>query len=138
VLHTANLYFPANNVDLNTITTLQEEAIAAREAAASAVDAAEVTPEATGDVADAFSSLGDLAPAETESQQERLLVNYATVMSVFGLLPPLNLSDDSLPPATPTPLPTPVPAEAEAASTSEATGEAGIEAEATAEATTSP
>lgn len=135
VLHTANLYFTANNVDLNTVATLQEEAATA----AANPDIAEPTAEATGEVADLFGGLDGIIPVETETgdQTERNYVNYATVMSTFSLIPVLDWSTDSLPLATPTPLPTPLPVEATAEATAEAelTEEASATEEASEEAT---
>lgn len=97
-LHIANLRFPAENVDLNAVTP----------AAAPETAGAETTPEAEA--------------------QNAYYGELALVMSTFRLMPALDLSEDSLPPATP--VPTPLPPTTEA--TEEATAEA--EPEATAEA----
>ena len=114
-LHVANLYFPAANIDLNTVDTLQEQQ--------AALGQAEVTPEATGEVADAFGAIDDLVPSPATGAFGFLYTNYATVMSTFSLLPVINLSADSLPPATPTLIPTPAPVESTAEVTSEATSD---------------
>jgi hypothetical protein len=108
-LHIANLLFPAENVDLNTIETTET------------TTEAEMTPEATAE-----------ATVEPVDLTAQLYSNLALSMSTFWLMPPLNLSPASLPPVTPTPLPTAAPVEATAEVTSEATGEP----EATAEAST--
>jgi len=128
-LHVANLYFPAPNIDLNTVETIQEQQ--------ATLGQAEVTPEATGEVADAFSAIQDIAPAADRGAVGFQYTNYATVMSTFGQLPVLALSADSLPPATPTPIPTPAPLDATAEATSdvESTAEATPDVESTAEAT---
>jgi hypothetical protein len=102
-LHVANLRFPAENVDLNSV---QASLSAAEPAAAEAT----AQPDSTA------LQYGDLALA----------------MSTFRLMPPLNLSAASLPQATPTPLPTAAPVETTAEATAEAAAEALTEeAEAT-------
>lgn len=140
VLHVANLYFPAANIDLNTVETLPEQQ--------ARLGQPEATPEATGDVADAFGAIQEIAPAPETGAVGFLYTNYATVMATFGLLPALDLSADSLPPATPTLIPTPAPVETTAEATSDSlttdepaaqvTADADATAEATPETTTAP
>ncbi|MFN8530334.1 MAG: hypothetical protein U0670_17170 [Anaerolineae bacterium] len=100
-LHTADLYFPARNVDLNTVQTVPEQI--AEQAAA----AAEATPEATGEVADAFGSVATSVSPTIDTTQQTYAA-YATILATFSRLPVLNLSPQSLP-ATPTPIPTVAP-----------------------------
>lgn len=131
VLHTANLYFPAGDIDLNNI-----------QPADTAAPTAIPTAEATGEIADIFGSLDDLAPAQLDIN-DAIFTDLALVMNTFRVLPALSLSPDSLPPATPTPLvlPTTIPAETTGEATADATSEpaATVEAistlEVTAEAT---
>ncbi len=145
VLHTANLYFAAANVDLNAVETLQEQA------AAIAAGEVEVTPEATGEVADAFAAASEVVggTGETAATSATVFTELASVMETFRVLPLTNLSADSLPPATPTPLAPVVPPEATTEATAEVTAAADAQAaapeatgeataEATAEATTAP
>lgn len=99
-LHVANLRFPDANIDLNTVETTP----------------AEVSADATPEVA-----LPGLL-AEPEIPSDTIYVNLAQVMQTFQVLPLLNLSASSLPPATPTAIPT------IAAPTPEATVEVTVEA----------
>jgi len=92
-LHIANLHFPGANIDLNTVVAPVEPAAEATE-------------------------LPGLLAGGTDSLEQTL----AQVMASFQLLPTLNLSASSLPPATPTALPTLAPTvEATAEITAEAT-----------------
>jgi hypothetical protein len=121
-LHTANLQFPASDVDLNTISARPGE-----------TPAVEATAEATAE-----------ATSEPEAGNEEY-AQLAEIMGTFYVIEPINLSVQSLPPTatplptlTPTNPPTEVPATVEA--TAEATEAATVEAteaasEATAEAT---
>ncbi len=119
VLHVADLVFFAQNVDLNTVDL-------------SAAADAEATPEATGEVADAFGSIVDAAGV-TDAATQANAIRYATILSTFSLLPPINLSASSLPVPTPTLVPTIAPTPTVEV-TAEATAETAVEA--TAEATT--
>jgi len=129
VLHVADLVFFAHNVDLNAVDL------------SAADESAEATPEATGDVADAFGSIVDAAGV-TDAATQANAIRYATILSTFSLLPPLNLSASSLPAPTLTLVPTIAPtptveltAEATVEATTEATVEAAVVPEATTEAT---
>ncbi len=117
VLHVADLVFFAHNVDLNAVDL------------SAADESAEATPEATGDVADAFGSIVDAAGV-TDAATQANAIRYATMLSTFSLLPPLNLSASSLPAPTPTLVPTIAPTptvEVTAEATVEATEEAAVE-----------
>ena len=116
-LHIANLLFPADSVDLNTIQI--------------------GTPSSTEAVAQATAEAVAEAIAEATAVSDPRTQNLALVMSTFYVITPLNLSAQSLPP-TPTPLPTLAPTvEATVEATAEATAEMTIEptAEATSAAT---
>lgn len=102
-LHTANLRFAAEEVDLNAVDITAE------------TPAAEVTPEAEA-----------TAEAETVADSSAQYRYLALSMSTFRLMPPLVLSASSLPQATPTPLPTAEPVEVTAEATAEV--EAAVEA----------
>ncbi len=110
-LHTANLRFVGENIDLNTFTPGAAAVEAEATPEAETTPEAEVTPEAVDPDTAYYESL-------------------AVIMSSFGLMPQLNLSSDSLPP-TATPIPTQAvapAAEATAESTVEATAEPEAEA----------
>lgn len=114
-LHAANLRFPAEAIDLNTIDYIL---ISDDQELPEVAPEPEVTEEATPDPE---------ATAEATPDPMLAYTNLALAMSTFRLMPPLNLSPESLPEMTPTPLPTAVPLEQTAEATSEATAEAEAE-----------
>jgi hypothetical protein len=107
-LHAANLRFPVDNMDLHTLTSVR-------------ISDDQVIPEATPEP-----EATDEATPEATPDPSLLYYDLAVSMSMFRLMPPLNLSPESLPPTTPTPLPTvaPVAATAEATSAPEEATEA--------------
>jgi hypothetical protein len=106
-LHVANLHFSAENMDLHTIRSV---VISDDQVAPEAITAPEATAEATLEAA-----------AEVTPDPSLIYADLALSMSTFRLMPPLNLSPDSLPQATPTPLPTAAPPVTTAEVTLEAT-----------------
>jgi len=129
-LHSANLRFPDEGIDLNTIDVEALLDVIALEAQPPAVP--EATAEATPET-EAANEDEEPAPFDPNLAYYNQL---ALMMSTFRVLPPLNLAGVELPQATPFALPTAQPGEATAEA--EATPEAPAlepEVEATAEAT---
>lgn len=105
-LHIADLRFPDTNVDLNAIET--------------------TTPAADPSATPEAELPGLLSESETPTTQ--IYQNLAQVMETFEVLPALNLSASSLPPATPTLIPTIAAPTATPEATVEATAEPITEA----------